>query len=413
MAPTRSASQVGRDYFWNTAASGMISASSVVMTLLVTRFLGLEAAGVFTVATAAGQLGQTVGMYEVRPFHVTDVRRRFASGHYVATRFLTVGAALAGIVAYGLLAGDSTTTCLALVLVACLKLVEAFEDVYVSEFQRSGRLDVGARAWFWRVVATTVVFVAAILVTGSLVWGTAVSLAVAVGTTMGLYLPAARGLVHLSAVWDRGQVRRILVDCLPLFAASFLGMYLAKAPNFAIDHYLSKEAQGYFANIFMPAMVINLLSLVVFRPLLTTMGEHWTAHRVGAFLGVVRKGLVTTGAAAALAAVAGWFAGVPVLGLATGADFSAYRGELMVLIAGGTMNAVSVVFYYALATMRLQRLIFAGYAVAAVAITAACAAWVPMMGIMGACLAYTTAMTVLSAFFAVPVLAAARHRVDR
>ena len=58
-------SQLGRDYLWNTASSIIGSASMVIMALVVSRFLGGYAAGVFTLATAAGQQFQTLGAYEV------------------------------------------------------------------------------------------------------------------------------------------------------------------------------------------------------------------------------------------------------------------------------------------------------------------------------------------------------------
>ena len=45
-------SQLGRDYLWNTASSIIGSASMVIMALVVSRFLGGYAAGVFTLATA-------------------------------------------------------------------------------------------------------------------------------------------------------------------------------------------------------------------------------------------------------------------------------------------------------------------------------------------------------------------------
>jgi len=279
MARAQGSSQLGRDYFWNTAASGMISASSVIMTLLVTRFLGLEAAGLFTVAYAAGQLLQTLGMYEIRPFHVTDIDHRYEFGDYLASRFVTVGLMAGGIMVYGLVSGNGSGTRATLMLVASLKLFEAFEDVFVSEFQRSGRLDLGARACFWRMLATTAAFAAGMLVTHSLLWGTVLAVVIALVTTIGLYLPAIRGLFPLQPEWNGGRILRLLVDCLPLFLASFLAMYLAKAPNFAIDRYLDTTAQGYFANIFMPAMVINLLTLMVFRPLLTSMARHWAEGR--------------------------------------------------------------------------------------------------------------------------------------
>lgn len=78
-------SQLGRDYLWNTASSIIGSASMVIMALVVSRFLGGYAAGVFTLATAAGQQFQTLGAYEVRPYQATDVRHRFSFPTYFAT----------------------------------------------------------------------------------------------------------------------------------------------------------------------------------------------------------------------------------------------------------------------------------------------------------------------------------------
>ena len=42
-------------------------------------------------------------------------------------------------------------------------------------------------------------------------------------------------------------------------------------------------------------------------------------------------------------------------------DLAPYRAVMLVLIAAGGFNAVSMLFYYALTVMRLQKEIFAGY----------------------------------------------------
>ena len=55
-----------RDYFWNTAASLMLSLTTAVLLLVVKRSADLYAAGVFSLANAVGQQFQALGMYEVR-----------------------------------------------------------------------------------------------------------------------------------------------------------------------------------------------------------------------------------------------------------------------------------------------------------------------------------------------------------
>ena len=401
MPGTSERSQLGRDYLWNTAASLMTSLATVVMLLVVTRTAGIRAAGVYSLAIAVGQQFQTLGMYEVRTYHVTDLRHRFTFGTYLATRIVTVALMLAGIVGYAMVSGDGGSDVLLIVLVASLRVFDAFEDVYVCELQRVGRLDLGGRACFWRALSTTASFSGMLVATGNLLVSTVVSLVVSLVVMVGVYLPPSRGLFPLRPTWDPRRVGQVLLACLPLFLASFISMYLSNAPRFAIDRYLDPTQQGYFAILFMPAVTINLMSLVIFRPLLTRMAGLWVQGDRPGFRAVVNRGLLATAGAFVVVGLVTYVASVPILGLVFGKDVSAFSVELMVLVAGGAMNAASVVLYYALTTVRLQNLVFAGYVLAAGAITLLCVVLVPQGSLLGASVAYTAAMSVLVAVFAV------------
>ena len=410
MPGTSERSQLGRDYLWNTAASLMTSLATVVMLLVVTRTAGIRAAGVYSLAIAVGQQFQTLGMYEVRAYHVTDVTHRFTFGTYLATRIVTVALMLAGIVGYAMVSGDGGSDVLLIVLVASLRVFDAFEDVYVCELQRVGRLDLGGRACFWRALSTTASFSGMLVATGNLLVSTVVSLVVSLVVMVGVYLPPSRGLFPLRPTWDPRRVGQVLLACLPLFLASFISMYLSNAPRFAIDRYLDPTQQGYFAILFMPAVTINLMSLVIFRPLLTRMAGLWVQGDRPGFRAVVNRGLLATAGAFVVVGLVTYVAGVPILGLVFGKDVSAFSVELMVLVAGGAMNAASVVLYYALTTVRLQNLVFAGYVLAAGAITLLCVVLVPQGSLLGASVAYTAAMSVLVAVFAVVLYRAVTRR---
>ncbi len=410
MPGTSERSQIGRDYLWNTAASLMTSLATVVMLLVVTRTAGIRAAGVYSLAIAVGQQFQTLGMYEVRTYHVTDLRHRFTFGTYLATRIVTVALMLVGIVGYAMVSGDGGSDVLLIVLVASLRVFDAFEDVYVCELQRVGRLDLGGRACFWRALSTTASFSGMLVATGNLLVSTVVSLVVSLVVMVGVYLPPSRGLFPLRPTWDPRRVGQVLLACLPLFLASFISMYLSNAPRFAIDRYLDPTQQGYFAILFMPAVTINLMSLVIFRPLLTRMAGLWVQGDRPGFRAVVNRGLLATAGAFVVVGLVTYVAGVPILGLVFGKDVSAFSVELMVLVAGGAMNAASVVLYYALTTVRLQNLVFAGYVLAAGAITLLCVVLVPQGSLLGASVAYTAAMSVLVAVFAVVLYRAVTRR---
>lgn len=340
-----SASQLSRDYFWNTASSLISSFSIVIMLAVVTHSAGVAAGGVFSLAIAIGQQWQTLGMYEVRTFHVTDVRREFDFPIYLATRILTVAAMIAGIVIYSLFSSGLSTSVGLVIAIALLRVFDAYEDVFYSEFQREGRLDLGARASF-----------------------------------------------GITPSWNWGAIKRLLIECAPLFLASFTAMYLSNAPRYGIKYFMDFTAQGYFAIIYMPAVAINMLSLLVFRPLLTRMATYWVENNWGGFNAIVRRGLLATVGAFAIVALATVTIGVPILNLFFGQDISGYRLELVVLVGGGALNAAAVILYYALTTMRLQRAVFWGYVAAAVVITVLVVAAIPPLGLLGASLAYLGAM---------------------
>jgi len=399
MPGTSERSQIGRDYLWNTAASLMTSLATVVMLLVVTRTAGIRAAGVYSLAIAVGQQFQTLGMYEVRAYHVTDVTHRFTFGTYLATRIVTVALMLVGITTYAVLSSSDVHHCVLVTLVASLRVFDAFEDVYVCELQRVGRLDLGGRACFWRALSTTASFSGMLVATGNLLVSTVVSLVVSLVVMVGVYLPPSRGLFPLRPTWDPGPVVQVLLACLPLFLASFISMYLSNAPRFAIDRYLDPTQQGYFAILFMPAVTINLMSLVIFRPLLTSMASLWVDADLPGFNRLIRRGLMATVGAFAAVGTVTFFAGAPILGLVYGKDVSMFRTELMVLVLGGAMNAASVVLYYALTTMRLQKLAFVGYAVAAAAMTLLFVFLVPSHGLLGVSISYACAMALLVLIF--------------
>ncbi len=398
-----------RDYFWNTVASLMLSLTTAVLLLVVKRTAGLEAAGVFTIANTVGQQFQALGMYEVRTYHVTDARHRFSFGTYLATRLVTVGAMVAGIIVSAALSGDGLMAAVLIALIACLRVFDAFEDVFYCELQREGRLDIAGKACFLRTLTTIGVFSVVLALGGSMLTAAAITLVASLVVMLGAYLPPARRLFPLGPRWEPRPIIRVLAECLPLFLASFIALYLANAPRFAIDRYLDNAQQGYFAIIFMPAFTINLLSFVIFRPLLTQMADRWIgADRVG-FAAIVRRGLLGTFVAFIAVALVTYTVGAPILGFVYGTDVSGSMLELMVLVAGGALNAAGVILYYALTTMRLQRLVFAGYIIAAAAITVLCLLLVPTYGLLGASLAYAGAMAILAAAFLAGVRLALRR----
>ena len=401
---TRPGSQLRRDYVWNTASSVMASASTVIMLLVVTRAGGIASAGVFALGLAIGQQLQSLGMYEVRTYQATDVGRRFSFGTYGALRVVTVGLMLVGVVVYPLLTNEPGSDILLIVLVASLRSVDATEDVFFGEWQRLGRLDAAGRAYFFRVLITTLTFSVVMLATRVLLTATLVTLGVSVVALIALVILPARAYYPTAPDFSVKPARQVLVACFPLFLSAFLAVYLSNAPRFAIASYMDNETQGYFAILFMPAFTVNLLSTLLFRPLLTRMALTWADRDSKALRRMILKGL--QGAIAGLVvvfAVAYWY-GVPLLNFLYAEDVAPYKVEMLLLVVGGGFNAAATILFYALTTLRRQHAVFLGYVLSALVVFVLSLVLVPAFGMLGAALAYVLAMLTLTAAFALFLL---------
>ncbi len=400
MAEAEGKSSLKRDYLWNTLGSVMNAASSVILLLVSTRVVGDYWAGVFSLAYAVGQQFQTVGAFEMRPVQSTDVEQRFSFSTYLASRVLTTFCMLFCIIGYAVFSADLAGEALLIILIAGLKLLDVFEDVFHGAFQQRGRLDVAGRAFFFRSLVTTAAFSVLLVFTKDLTVTCVITIIVSVIALVGLNIPPARKMLDVPTRLDLRAMGRLLLACLPLFAGAFLALYLSNAPKFGLDATLPKEYQAYYAALFMPALAINLLSTFVFRPLLTRMGIRWHGGDRAGFVAVIRRGLLWVGVTSLAIGALAFPLGIPVLNAFFALDLTPYRGELMVLVAGGAFNAAGIVIYYGLVVMKRQALVMAGYVVAAAVAFMAAAPLIGAFGMMGATWLYAGSMLIVLVAFA-------------
>lgn len=399
----QSAQQLRKNYIWNTLASASCALASAVLMLVSTRILGVYAAGLFSFAFALSQQFLVLGHFEIRSFQATDARERFSFSVYLAARYVSCCVMLVGILGYCLYTYGLSWESATIALIALLKLFDAFEDVFHGMFQQRGRLDIAARALFFRNVAQVVGFCIAAFVTRDLLLSCAVSFVTSLIAFVFGNIPFAKHYTQLVPCFDWRRIGALFWACLPLFIGSFLLVYITNAPKYAIDIYLTREDQALYSILFMPSLVINLLSGFVFKPLLTDMALCFSKHDIARFRSIIAKGFIAVCAATGVTLVLAWFLGIPVLEALYGVSLTGYVPELMLLLVGGLFNALGVILYYSIVTMRAQRAIFVAYGISACAayfLQAIVGAW----GLRGAVVIYDLAMAIVACVFLVIVI---------
>ena len=390
-------------YLWN-SASGMVNAvQSVIILIFITRFAGIEEAGVFSIAYAIGVLLQMFSTYGVGNFQITDVREKYSFSDYFWNRSITVFVSLALLALYCVLkalSGDySAEKTLIVLLIGAWKLVDSTENVFYAMFQQKGRLDIGAKCYTIRMTASMILY-CALLAAGI---GFASSTVITVAFSIAFAFILVKKKLHLFNVRILRPCKDTLLSlfrvCLPLCIGTTLANYIGNAPKYVIDQYMDDTAQAYFGYIMMPAFVILVLSNFIYQPVIRDFGVLWSEGKTREFLLKCVKMCAAIGGITALVLLGGYFLGIPVLSLIYGVDLDDYTAEFMVLLLGGGVYALASFMMIMLTTVRSGSIIAAGFAAGTVCALLSGKLLVELSGMMGASYLYLITNSVIFLLF--------------
>ena len=428
------------NYIWN-AIGGMLNAGqSVFVLIIVTRVCGLEAAGLYSIAFATGNLFMYLGNYGVRNYQVSDVDEKFPFRSYILHRLLTVALMLvvaAVYCAYSLLRGAYSPAKTMTVAAMCLlKAIDCLEEVLEGRLHQRGRLDLAGKMMTVRLLISIGGMLAVLVATGNLLTATNAAIILAAAAVILMAAACRRTLLPLQPAPElvadvgnagaapgaaaknsgaatspaaasaavsaarRGALRDAAVlmrVCFPVCAANFLSFYLINAPKYAIDAAMNETAQAQYNFIAMPVFVIQLLGMFVYQPVLVRMTLSWNRADKKGFLRDFLR--ITAGLLiiAALCLGGAYVLGIPVLSALYATDLSALKPELLLILAGGVFLAMNGFYSAVLTLMREQNRIPFMYLAGAVLSLILTPRFVEISGIMGAVISFVLIMAIVCA----------------
>ena len=392
-------------YIWNTSQSMMFAMQSALLLMVIQRTNNLDDAGVFSIAYAISSLMYYIGEFGVRKYQITDINERVSFCDYHTHRVITSILVIIVSLLYagrGFVSGQYTPYKFAIIMiVCCMKALEAYSDVYFSRFQQKGRLDVAAKASMYRITLPIIICSISLVITHDLMISMLIWLASAVVSVLTSFILVAPEFGRIEFRIHRDKLIKITRECFPLFAGNFLLLYIGNAPKYAIDACLDDKAQACFNFIFMPVFVIGMLANFIFNPILVKLAEEWAACNYSRFTRMIVRQLLVIGGITLLAITVALTIGCPVLGILFNTDLSDSRMSLTILMVGGGMLALANFFTVVVTVVRGQKHLFFGYIAAALAARLLSRYFVVNYGVPGAAILYATLMTLLSLLFAV------------
>jgi O-antigen/teichoic acid export membrane protein len=389
---------------WNALGSTMFSLNTVILVVAISRTADLQAVGFFSIALAIAQLLFIIGVFGANSLQMTDYRRQFSFADYSCLKLgscvLMIIVCLL-VVVFGL--SEPAKQVFTLLLTAFFVLT-AVGELYQSLFFQNNRLDLSGKALFFRMLFSTVAFLAALYLTLDIVWAlVALNLASLVGLWLWGIRPA-KAFAEKQKPIDRRSLGALFKECLPLFISTFLTLLIFNASRYGIEYFSNDTVQGYFALLVLPVLFINLLSQFIFRPALSGLSQSLDACDRRGFLRLSARLSLTVLLCTVLVAALMPLLGIPLLSWLYAVELSALSVEAVLLVVGGGLYAFHQLLYFILVIMRQQRAMLLLYLLATLATAAISVPCIVYAGLLGSCLAFALPQLLLSLGFVALVL---------
>lgn len=386
-------------FLWNIVGSMFNSIASFVLLLFVTRICGDYDAGIFSLAFATAQLMLAIGRYGIRAYQATDINETIEFSSYITSRLITCIIMICSSIVYIEISGFSKEKGLVIFLICILKMVDAIEDVFHGLLQQKNKLDIAGKLLAVRNILTILIFIMLLFFTRNLLITCFFTALISIIFCLFINMHFTYRIVQIKFNFSVVPLKKLFIDCFPLFVGTFLSLYIYNAPKYAIDKYMSAEFQTYYGIIFMPAFVINLFSEFIFKPLLTTLAVYWYSKEIKRFNKIIIKLIVLIAIITIVVVIGAYLFGIPVLSLVYGVNLYEFRKELIVLLLGGGFSAGVYLLYNVLTCIRKQISVLLSYLLVSIATTIISPILVHMYKINGAAIAYLVSSMALFAIF--------------
>ena len=345
-----------RDYICNSIGTGAWGMVFPVLTVVVTQLVGVELAGMFSLAFVTGSLLMILANYGVRTFQISDLDEAHTFSDYQVNRWITCAVMLVVGWIYCSIRGYAGEMFVISMGVYVYKMVDGLADVYEGRLQQKDKLYLAGISQAFRSVVVLVVFSVALFITRN-VGVSCIAMAVsACASFVVLTLPLAIWETPKSKRATTQSVIALFKQCAPLFVALFLYSLIDNMPKFVMEGVLSYDNQLYYNALYFPAMGILLTAQLIYKPMLVKMAAVWADpdKRKRFDLIIVVMIAVIVGITAVVALVMGWI-GITVMSFLYGVDFEQFRGLCFIMLAAGGVTACIDFLYQVVTVLRQQK----------------------------------------------------------
>lgn len=347
---------IKKDYLWNSLGSLLQSAISPVLLIVITRLNGIDDSGLFSFALSLSVVFWAVSLWGGRTYQVSDVKREFSSGGYVAVRFVaSLIVAISAVVFCALNGYNATKTGLIMILVT-FKILESIADSLYGVLQIHHKLYVAGISLTMKAMLGFSAFIAVDIVTRNVIYGALAILLVNVFIIFLYDILWVRRVevINVSKKLCKeyiAQAIAIMKHTSAVFVIMFLTMFSLNIPRYFLDK-SHPDQIGYFGIMAMPITLLGLFISFIIQPNVVNLSELLAKRKLKEFTQVVSKMNYITFGIGVLSVVLSYLIGVWVLNVIFGININNFQLDLTIMVIGAAANAFVSIYVNLLIIMR-------------------------------------------------------------
>lgn len=359
-----------RTFFWNMMGSLSSAVISVVLLIVVTRFLPSLDSDRYVFAYSLANLLVVIGLFQVRNFQATDIGEKYSFTEYFFSRIVSCALMIIAVIIYLVLSHYDSDKVQVIFYVTLYRLSDAISDLFQGLFQQHERLDIAGKSLTFRnsiiflIFALTVTFSKDLLLGLKLLCLSSYLFIVLYDFGYSLTFETIKisNLLKKNTVMNAFQLMR---ESLPLFINGFLIIYIYNQAKYSLETMtnIGKIAQGsqtIFNILFMPAFVMNLMMLF-FRPVITEMAIAITKKHNKVLITLQKRLFINLFILSLLILLVSFVLGIPFLNLLYGVELENYHISFMLIMLAGSIGSFATAIDNIMTAMRQQKLLLFPY----------------------------------------------------
>lgn len=269
---------------WNAFGNIVYLACQWFVTVMVTRVAGYEDAGILSLAMSISATFQTIALFGIRNYQVSDIDCKYSDSCYSGLRIVTCVVAMVLSMSFSLMNRYDATQLTAIFWFMVFRLAENYSDVLHGMAQKRDRLDIAGKSFLIKGIFSTAFFFAGYLAFHSLNIGLACMAMSSVITTVLYDWHAVKQMLSETSVsHNLTECMHLAKETAPLCAYMFVNSAIATVPKYILEKMCDEIALGAYSSIFAPALLIQAAAAYIYVPFTSKFAEYKKAEDYKSF----------------------------------------------------------------------------------------------------------------------------------